>query len=86
MILAAAISITYLNISTTVEVSKILPYQYGYISLGISLPILLGVFISAPFGVRTAHITKPSVLRFIFGLVMLVIILKTTLSLTGFFV
>ena len=79
-VLALSVSVSYLNIGSGHEVQQVLPNQYGYISLNLVIPILVGVFLAAPFGVRVAQKTSPSILRGIFGCVMLVIILKTVLG------
>ena len=81
MVLALAVSLSYLNITETPSVAKQLPLQFGYISLGLTAPILLGIFISAPWGVRLGQWMAPRWLRLIFGLVMVVLLIKTLLGL-----
>lgn len=80
LLIAIGVSISYLNLGAVLSVPNILPNQYGYISFSLVLPILLGVFVSAPFGVRVAHRTSPSILRYIFGSIMVVLSAKTVMG------
>ena len=80
MLLAISVSISYLNIGSSLGVEQVLPHQYGYISLSLVIPILVGVFIAAPFGVKVAQKTKPSILRYIFGGVMVLLAIKTMMG------
>ncbi|PRX53821.1 sulfite exporter TauE/SafE family protein [Flagellimonas meridianipacifica] len=77
MLLALSVSISYLNITSDQGIVKRLPIQFGYISLGLVGPILLGIFLSAPWGVRLGQKMETKWLRLIFGLVMVVLFLKT---------
>ncbi|MDO5969442.1 sulfite exporter TauE/SafE family protein [Flavivirga aquimarina] len=81
MFLAISISISYLNIGATNNIKSLLPNQLGYISISLITPVLFGVFIAAPFGVKVAQKTAPSILRYLFGSVMVLICLKTVVSL-----
>lgn len=80
MVLALSVSLSYLNIAGTTPIAKQLPAQFGYISLGLTAPILLGIFVSAPWGVRLGQWMAPKWLRLIFGLVMVILLIKTLLS------
>ncbi|MEK6155361.1 sulfite exporter TauE/SafE family protein [Flavobacteriaceae bacterium 3-367] len=80
LLIAMGVSISYLNLGSPAVVSEVLSHQYGYISLSLVLPILFGVFVSAPFGVRVAHRTSPPILRYIFGVVMVVLCAKTVMG------
>ncbi len=82
MLLAIAVSFSYLNTGDVQTVANPLSYQIGYISLGLVAPILIGIFIAAPFGVRTGQQMSVKWLRLIFGLVMAILVVKTT---WGFF-
>ena len=77
MLLALSVSLSYLNITSEQIIPKQLPMQFGYISLGLILPILLGIFVSAPWGVRLGQKMHVKWLRLIFGLVMVVLLVKT---------
>ena len=77
MLLALSVSVSYLNITSGQNVLERLPMQLGYISLGLVGPILLGIFISAPWGVRLGQKMHVKWLRLIFGLVMVVLLVKT---------
>ncbi|MGB5821720.1 MAG: sulfite exporter TauE/SafE family protein [Saonia sp.] len=81
MLLAISVSISYLNVGSSVKVHQILPNQFGYISLSLVVPILIGVFLAAPFGVRVGQRTSPSVLRLVFGAVMVLIGVKIIIGL-----
>ncbi|UII77209.1 sulfite exporter TauE/SafE family protein [Flagellimonas sp. HMM57] len=81
MLLAIAVSASYLSIDPSNTLKNSLPYQFGYISLSISIPILVGVFIAAPFGVKIAQRTSAALLRIIFGIVMVILFVKTLIGL-----
>ncbi|MEM9868750.1 MAG: sulfite exporter TauE/SafE family protein [Bacteroidota bacterium] len=77
MLLALSVSFSYLDLGSAQTVSSRLPLQLGYISLGLVGPVLLGIFVSAPWGVRLGQSMEPKWLRLIFGLVMVVLFIKT---------
>ncbi len=81
MLLAVGVSTSYLSIDPSNTLKNSLPYQFGYISLSISIPILVGVFIAAPFGVKVAQRTSAGLLRIIFGIVMVILFIKTLIGL-----
>ncbi len=81
MVLALAVSFSYLNVTNSPNETTLLPYQVGYISLGLVGPILLGIFVAAPIGVKTGQQMAPKWLRLIFGLVMAILVVKTSLGL-----
>lgn len=74
--LAIPISISYLTIEDQSTLKQILPTQVGYISLLIAAPVLIGIFSTAGWGVRTAQVTNPRKLRLILGMVVLVLCVK----------
>ncbi len=74
--LAIPIGISYLTIDDQSTSQHLLPAQVGYISLYIAAPILVGIFSTAGWGVRTAQVTNPRKLRLILGLVVLVLCVK----------
>ena len=80
MLLAISVSVSYLNIGSSFEVPKVLPYQYGYISLSLVTPILIGVFFGAPFGVKVAQKASSLILRYIFEGVMVLLCVKIIIS------
>lgn len=53
-----------------------IPFSIGYIILPLSIPLALGVVIFAPIGVRIAHKLPQKVIRFLFSLLMLIVIFK----------
>ena len=73
-ILALPISLSYLSESTDDLV--ILPLQVGLISFAIVLPTMLGVIISAPYGVKAAHKLNPRIIKIIFSVVVCSLLLK----------
>lgn len=75
-LLAISVSASYLLFTKTGSIPKVLPYQTGYISIPLVIPILVGVFLSTSIGVKVAQKTDPKKLRFIFGIIILVIIAK----------
>ena len=77
MLLAMAVSASYLNFGGSKQILQILPNQYGYISFSLITPVLFGIFLAAPLGVKIAHKTSPTFLRFFFGLVMVIILIRT---------
>lgn len=75
-LLALPISIRYLTVETPPDFPT-LRMGFGYISLGIIFPILIGVFIGAPFGVKIAHKVSPLTIRLTFASVILFVCIKT---------
>jgi uncharacterized membrane protein YfcA len=54
----------------------ILPMQVGYISMFIAAPVLIGVFSTTGWGVRTGQRTDPNKLRLILGIVVIILCAK----------
>lgn len=57
-----------------------LPYSLGYIIFPVLIPMLLGVIIVAPLGVRIAHKLSQKQIKIMFGLVIVLIFAKTLFS------
>ncbi len=74
--LALPISISYLSIDAASAMKHVLPAQVGYISLFIAAPVLIGVFSTTGWGVRTAQKTDPNKLRLILGIVVIILCAK----------
>lgn len=74
-LLALPISITYL-VAPSHHSIQVLPLQLGYISFAIVLPTLIGIFIFAPLGVRTALKISPARIKLIFTVVVAVLCVK----------
>ena len=74
--LALPISISYLSIDARSAMQHILPAQVGYISMFIAAPVLMGVFSTTGWGVRTAQKTDPNKLRLILGIVVIILCAK----------
>jgi uncharacterized membrane protein YfcA len=74
--LALPISISYLSIDAMSAMQHILPAQVGYISMFIAAPVLIGVFSTTGWGVRTAQKTDPNKLRLILGIVVIILCAK----------
>jgi hypothetical protein len=74
--LALPISISYLNIDAASAMNHVLPMQVGYISMFIAAPVLIGVFSTTGWGVRTAQKTDPNKLRLILGIVVIILCAK----------
>lgn len=53
-----------------------IPYTFGYIIFPLVLPLSLGVILFAPLGVRIAHKLPPRAIKIIFGIIMILVILK----------
>ena len=79
-LLAAAVSFSY-GLVDTDKIQTELPIQMGYISLGIVIPIVIGVMVASSFGVRTAQKTSPARLRIIFGVIVGALCLKMIFNL-----
>lgn len=54
-----------------------IPKVLGGISYGISLPMIVGVLLAAPIGVKVSNTLKPSTIRLLFVAICLIIIGKT---------
>ena len=80
--LALPISISYLI--TRPADSLTLPLQVGYISPIIVVPTLLGIVISAPYGVKAAHKVRPRVIKLVFAFVVASLLVKMIYSIAGF--
>ena len=74
--LAVPISVSYLSIDTQSAMNHVLPMQVGYISMFIAAPVLIGVFSTTGWGVRTAQKTDPNKLRLILGIVVIILCAK----------
>lgn len=75
MLLALSVSISYLFVDT-VHIEQVLPWQMGYTSMFIILPVLIGMAFSSSYGVKVAHRTSPFKLRVIFGIIMAILCIK----------
>ncbi|TRZ82917.1 MAG: sulfite exporter TauE/SafE family protein [Sediminibacterium sp.] len=74
--LALPISISYLSIDARSVMQHVLPAQVGYISMFIAAPVLIGVFSTTGWGVRTAQKSNPNTLRLILGIVVIILCAK----------
>ncbi|MEY4098377.1 MAG: hypothetical protein RL170_1221 [Bacteroidota bacterium] len=74
--LALPISASYLSIDARSAMQHVLPAQLGYISMFIAAPVLIGVFSTTGWGVRTAQKTDPNKLRLILGIVVIILCVK----------
>jgi len=74
--LALPISISYLSIDAQSAMKHILPMQVGYVSMFIAAPVLIGVFSTTGWGVRTAQKSNPNTLRLILGIVVILLCAK----------
>jgi uncharacterized membrane protein YfcA len=74
--LAIPISVSYLSIDARSAMNHVLPLQVGYISMFIAAPVLIGVFSTTGWGVRTAQKTDPNKLRLILGIVVIILCAK----------
>jgi hypothetical protein len=81
--LALPISISYLSIDARSAMQHILPAQVGYISMFIAAPVLMGVFSTTGWGVRTAQKTDPNKLRLILGIVVIILCAKMVYGFIG---
>ena len=71
---ALPISINYLV--TSPPAAEHLPLQTGYISWAIVLPVLAGIFLLAPAGVKTAQKMQPGRIRLILAIVITLLCIK----------
>jgi uncharacterized membrane protein YfcA len=60
------------------------PYQTGYIIYPLILPLIIGVLVVAPFGVKLSHQLKPFWIKSIFALVMLIVLTSRLMQLPFF--
>lgn len=74
--LALPISASYLSIDARSAMQHVLPAQLGYISMFIAAPVLIGVFSTTGWGVRTAQKTDPNKLRLTLGIVVIILCAK----------
>jgi uncharacterized membrane protein YfcA len=80
MLLASSVSFSYLSVEDGHQITKVLPLQVGYISISLVLPIIGGIFLASPFGVKKAQKTSAQKLRIIFGVVVTLLCIKTALN------
>ena len=81
--LALPISASYLSIDARSAMQHVLPAQLGYISMFIAAPVLMGVFSTTGWGVRTAQKTDPNKLRLILGIVVIILCAKMVYGFIG---
>ncbi|MEP2668739.1 MAG: sulfite exporter TauE/SafE family protein [Cyclobacteriaceae bacterium] len=81
MLLAIAVSASYLFVNEDQQVTSKLPMQVGYISILTVGPILAGIFIASSYGVKVAHKTSSTKLRIIFGIIVTLLCIKVAWSL-----
>lgn len=74
-LLALPISLTYLFAHPHDQAIH-LPGQVGYISFIIAIPALVGIFLFAPLGVKTAQKVSPATIRLVFTIVVTVLCIK----------
>ncbi len=79
-LLSLSVSISYLFASNTGDAPKVLPYQTGYISIPLVIPVVVGLFLSTSLGVKAAHKASPKTLRIIFGAIILLLTSKMAYS------
>lgn len=78
-LLALPISFQYLMTKPAQDFPA-LPLRMGYLSFGMILPILTGMFFAAPWGVKIAYKIHPLTIRFVFALIILFLCIKTMYS------
>ncbi len=66
--------------STSEKSTPQLPDSFGYIIFPVLLPMLLGVILVAPLGVRIAHRLSQQQIKIMFGMVVVLIFAKTLYS------
>ena len=79
-LLSFSVSISYLFVNDPGSTPSVLPYQTGYISIPLVIPVLIGLFFSTSFGVKAAHKARPKTLRITFGIIILILITKMVYS------
>lgn len=81
MLLAFSVSTNYAFANqNSAMVTEKLPWQIGYISIQIFLPILAGIMLASTYGVKVAQKTSPQKLRIIFGIIVSILCLKMLYS------
>ena len=75
VILGFAVVIGILNLNI-IPVHKISSFQFGYILLPIALPLIIGTFLFAQMGVKTAQKSKSQTIRIIFASFASIVLLK----------
>ncbi len=79
-VLALPISMSYL-MESKVNVIE-MPMRIGLISFAVVIPTLIGVLISAPFGVKAAHKINPNIIKMIFAIVVGSLLIKMIYSMS----
>lgn len=79
-LLSLSVSVSYLFVNESSTTPSLLPYQTGYLSIPLVIPVLLGLFFSTSFGVKAAQKAKPRTLRITFGVIILLLISKMVYS------
>ncbi len=79
-LLALSVSVSYLFINSTGDVPSVLPYQTGFISIPLVIPVVIGLFLSSSLGVKAAHKASPKTLRITFGGIILLLTSKMVYS------
>ena len=67
ILFALPVSISYLQASAPI-LNSYIPWQTGYIIYPLILPLIVGVMLLAPYGVRVNQRTAPRTLGIIFGI------------------
>lgn len=75
VILGFAIVIGILNLNAVPE-NYVSDFQFGYILLPIALPLIIGTFLFAQMGVKTAQKSKSQTIRIIFATFASIVLLK----------
>jgi len=75
VILGFAVVIGILNLNI-IPVHKISSFQFGYILLPIALPLIIGTFLFAQMGVKTAQKSKSQTIRIIFACFASIVLFK----------
>lgn len=75
-LLALPVSILYL-LEKPNHLTVHLPLQVGYVAFGFVIPILFGVLLVSPYGVRVGQTMQPVTIRFLFGGIIGTVFLKT---------
>jgi uncharacterized membrane protein YfcA len=73
LVFAVVIGILNLNVTPQIYVNT---YQFGYILLPIALPLIIGTFLFAQFGVKTAQKSKSQTIRITFACFASIVLLK----------
>jgi uncharacterized membrane protein YfcA len=75
VILGFAIVIGILNLNVVPQ-NSISNFQFGYILLPIALPLIIGTFLFAQMGVKTAQKSKSQTIRMIFASFASIVLFK----------